>query len=72
MTNPSNVVAFDDVRRVIKGVLIEPAVVTEDGFKRFMTTYSQLVADEAASEAQRLPAARPSGEEVTSVVSVDI
>ena len=26
MTNPANVVAFDDVRRVIKGVLIEPAV----------------------------------------------
>jgi Type II secretion system (T2SS), protein E, N-terminal domain len=25
MTSPSNVVAFDDVRRVIKGVLIEPA-----------------------------------------------
>jgi type IV pilus assembly protein PilB len=62
MTNPSNVVAFDDVRRVIKGVLIEPAVVTEDDFKRFMSSYSQLIAaDEAASEPQRQPAARPSG-----------
>jgi type IV pilus assembly protein PilB len=38
MTNPNNVVAFDDVRRVIKGVLIEPVVVTEEEFKRFMTT----------------------------------
>ncbi len=37
MTNPNNIVAFDDVRRVLKGVLIEPAVVTEDDFKRFMT-----------------------------------
>ena len=47
MTNPSNVVAFDDVRRVIKGVLIEPAVVTEEDFKRFMTSsYSQLVAQD--------------------------
>jgi type IV pilus assembly protein PilB len=62
MTNPSNVVAFDDVRRVIKGVLIEPAVVTEDDFKRFMSSYSQLIAaDDAASEPQRQPAARPSG-----------
>jgi type IV pilus assembly protein PilB len=45
MTNPNNLVAFDDVRRTIKGVLIEPAIVTEDDFKRFMTTtYPQLVA----------------------------
>ena len=47
MTNPSNVVAFDDVRRVIKGVLIEPAVVAEEDFKRFMAaTYPQLVAQD--------------------------
>jgi type IV pilus assembly protein PilB len=44
MTNPNNLVAFDDVRRAIKGVLIEPAIVTEDDFKRFMTTtYPQLL-----------------------------
>jgi type II secretory ATPase GspE/PulE/Tfp pilus assembly ATPase PilB-like protein len=44
MTNPNDVVAFDDVRRVIKGVMIEPAVATEDDFRRFMsTTYAQLV-----------------------------
>ena len=64
MTNPSNVVAFDDVRRVIKGVLIEPAVITEDDFKRFMSsTYAQLIAqDEAASpQTQRPPSQRPPG-----------
>jgi type IV pilus assembly protein PilB len=64
MTNPSNVVAFDDVRRVIKGVLIEPAVITDDDFKRFMSsTYAQLIAqDEAAApQAQRPAAARPPG-----------
>src|SRR5688572_5720300 len=64
MTNPSNVVAFDDVRRVIKGVLIEPAVITEDDFKRFMTsTYAQLIAqDEAAAPQMQRPAApRPPG-----------
>ncbi len=64
MTNPSNVVAFDDVRRVIKGVLIEPAVITDDDFKRFMSsTYAQLMAqDEAASPQPQRPAAtRPPG-----------
>ena len=62
MTNPSNVVAFDDVRRVIKGVLVEPAVVTEDDFKRFMTSsYAQLMAhDDGAAQPQRQPASRPS------------
>jgi type IV pilus assembly protein PilB len=64
MTNPSNVVAFDDVRRVIKGVLIEPTVVTEEDFKRFMAaSYPQLVAQDpdAASSAQKQPAAKPAG-----------
>ena len=42
MTNPNNIVAFDDVRRILKGVLIEPVVVTEDDLRRFMTTtYAQ-------------------------------
>src|SRR5947207_5743786 len=45
MTNPNNVVAFDDVRRILKGVMIEPVVVTEDDLRRFMgTTYAQLTA----------------------------
>jgi len=59
MTNPSNVVAFDDVRRVIKGVLIEPAVVTDEDFKRFMaSSYPQLVAqgnDRAAAPQNQTP-----------------
>jgi type IV pilus assembly protein PilB len=36
MVNPSNLVAFDDVRRYIKGVIIEPQVCTEEDFKKFM------------------------------------
>src|SRR5215468_3741942 len=36
MVNPSNLLAFDDVRRYIKGAVIEPQVCTEDDFKRFM------------------------------------
>jgi type IV pilus assembly protein PilB len=62
MTNPNNLVAFDDVRRAIKGVLIEPAIVTEDDFKRFMTTtYPQLLAKSEAGVAKASPggASRP-------------
>ena len=63
MTNPNNIVAFDDVRQAIKGVMIEPAIVTEDDFKRFMsTTYPQLVAKDrgaaAADGRQQTPTAR--------------
>ena len=44
MVNPNNIVAFDDVRHVIQGVMIEPVVTTEDDFKRFMsTTYPMLM-----------------------------
>jgi len=44
MVNPSNLVAFDDVRRYIKGAIIEPRVCTEDDFRRFMeTSYSNLM-----------------------------
>src|SRR6516162_1168298 len=38
MVNPSNLVAFDDVRRYIKGAIIEPQVCTEEDFKKFMDT----------------------------------
>ena len=45
MTDPNNIVAFDDVRRVLKGVMIEPAAVSEEDFKRFMaTTYADTLA----------------------------
>src|SRR5262245_46975253 len=36
MTNPNNIVAFDDVRRVLRGVLIEPVAVSDDDFRRFV------------------------------------
>src|SRR5438045_3316805 len=38
MVNPSNLLAFDDVRRYIKGAVIEPQVCTEEDFKKFMDT----------------------------------
>jgi type IV pilus assembly protein PilB len=44
MVNPSNLVAFDDVRRYVKGAIIEPCVCTEDDFRRFMeAVYPQLM-----------------------------
>src|SRR5216110_605355 len=44
MVNPSNLVAFDDVRRYIKGAVIEPQVCTDDDFKKFMdTVYPELM-----------------------------
>src|SRR5438477_9101053 len=44
MVNPSNLVAFDDVRRYVKGVIIEPQVCTEEDFKKFMdTVYADLM-----------------------------
>lgn len=55
MVDPNNLAALDDVRRVIKGVMIEPLVCTEDDYKRFMTTtYGQI-----AGKAQKAP--QPSG-----------
>jgi type IV pilus assembly protein PilB len=54
MTNPNDIVAFDDVRRVIKGVMIEPAVVTAEDFHRFMaTTYVQAMTKPEAAAAPR-------------------
>ena len=38
MVNPNNLIALDDVRRIVKGVIIEPVATSEDDFKRFMTT----------------------------------
>src|SRR5437762_7140371 len=55
MVNPSNLVAFDDVRRYIKGVIIEPQVCTDDDFKKFMdTVYPDLMGiKEEKREAER-------------------
>ena len=53
MVNPNNLVALDDVRRVIKGVIIEPVVTSEDDFKRFMTTtYAELLRKEEEKKAR--------------------
>ena len=56
MTDPGNIVAIDDIRRVLKGVMIEPVIVTEEDFKRFIaTTYAETIAktDAASKKPQR-------------------
>src|SRR5882724_874196 len=46
--NPNNIIALDDIRRVIKGVMIEPVVTTDEDFRKFMnTTYSELMNKQA-------------------------
>ncbi len=51
MVNPNNILALDDIRRVIKGVMIEPVVTTEEDFKKFMSsTYPTLMKKEVPAE----------------------
>ena len=53
MVNPNNLIALDDVRRIIKGVIIEPVVTSEDDFKRFMsTTYAEVMKKEEEEKAR--------------------
>src|SRR5205814_7910973 len=50
MVNPNNIIALDDIRRIIKGVMIEPVVTTEEDFRKFMnTTYSELMNKQAVA-----------------------
>src|SRR3954464_10571315 len=50
MVNPNNIIALDDIRRVIKGVMIEPVVTTDEDFRKFMnTTYSELMNKQAVA-----------------------
>ena len=71
MVNPSNLVAFDDVRRYIKGAIIEPQVCTEEDFKKFMdSVYPDLMgiapekkeADKKKEEARSRRERRPTSE----------
>ena len=73
MTNPNNLVAFDDVRQALKGVLIEPAIVTEDDFKRFMSnTYPQLLAKTEAAVARPEVVTKPATEPAVDLLQADL
>jgi len=65
MTNPSNILALDDIRRIIKGVMIEPVVMTEDDFRKFMnSTYQQLTRKEEEKQQASMAATTPSAKPV--------
>ena len=74
MTNPNNVVAFDDVRRILKGVMIEPAAIAEDDFKRFMsTTYEETVvkpAEQQKPPPKRAPASSAAKSDLATTVDL--
>ena len=58
MANPQNIVALDEVRQVIKGVIIEPVVMSDDDFNRFMTTlYPDLIRKEEENQSRELASA---------------
>jgi len=60
MVNPNNLIALDDVRRVIKGVIIEPVVTSEDDLKRYLsTTYADLLRREEEKKFQATAQAAP-------------
>jgi len=53
MVNPNNLIALDDVRRIIKGVIIEPVVTSDDDFKRFMnSSYGEILRKEEEKQSQ--------------------
>ncbi len=68
MVNPNDLIALDDVRRIIKGVIIEPVVTTDEDFKRFMgSTYVDLLKKEekkaqAAAASRMLATGRAPGD----------
>src|SRR5438093_4854501 len=71
MTNPNDVVAFDDVRRVIKGVIIEPAGMPEDELRDVVHTTCAL-AGAQPDAAARPPSPRRDAGEVKTAASVDL
>jgi len=74
MVNPNNIIALDDIRRIIKGVMIEPVVTTEEDFKKFMaTTYAELMEkDKPPSDSQQIASAAAQPEKVIDLLQSEI
>ena len=59
MVNPNNILALDEVRRFIKGVMIEPVACTEDEFNRFLAgPFKDLMKKSVAAELKARDAAK--------------
>ena len=53
MVNPDNIIALDDVRRFVKGAMIEPVVCTAEDFQKFMGgSYRTMMKKEEEKRAQ--------------------
>ena len=53
MVNPDNIIALDDVRRFVKGAMIEPVVCTAEDFQKFMGgVYRTMMKKEEEKRAQ--------------------
>jgi type IV pilus assembly protein PilB len=73
MVNPNNIIALDDIRRIIKGVMIEPVIVPEDDFKKFMTgTYLQLMKKEEATPEKQIASAARTSENVLDLLQDEL
>ncbi len=78
MVNPNNILALDDVRRIIKGVMIEPVVTTDDDFRKFMnSTYQELMrkddpVEKGMSATQEIVAATKNPEAVIDLLQSEI
>jgi type IV pilus assembly protein PilB len=58
MVNPDNIMALDDVRRFVKGVMIEPVVCTAEDFQKFLAgPYKTLMKKDAPKGKDGEPAA---------------
>jgi type IV pilus assembly protein PilB len=57
MVNPNNLLAIDEVRKFVRGVAIEPVVVTEEDFRRFMEHQYARVVGKRVNE--KLPGKHP-------------
>lgn len=73
MVNPNNLMALDDVQRVIKGVIIEPVVTSEDDFKRFMSvTYADMIRKEEEKLAREMGSATSRSTPIAKLVESEI
>ena len=75
MCNPNNILALDDIRRVIKGVMIEPVVVTDEDFRKFMNgTYREAMKkdDPAPDSVAALAANSPIVADTSKETTVDL
>ena len=61
MVDPNNLLALDDVRRFLKGVMIEPVACSDAEFEKFMLTRYETLMKKEESRQQKAKADSPAG-----------